>query len=42
MYRCWNCGTEHEIPAPKGASIRELQAEYNRGYNDARIFFTGV
>lgn len=26
MYKCWNCGTEHEIPASNDA--------YNRGYSD--------
>ena len=40
MYKCWNCGTEHEPIAPSGASSRELLAEYNRGYSDAQKVFT--
>ena len=27
MYKCWSCGTEHESPAPSGASNRELEAD---------------
>ena len=27
MMKCWNCGTEHELPASNDA-YRELQAEY--------------
>lgn len=34
MFRCWSCGTEHEIPAPKGASNREIQAAHAQGYSD--------
>lgn len=39
MHRCWNCGIEHEC-SDKISYSRELQAEYDRGYNDARKLFT--
>ena len=44
MIRCWFCGTEHESPAPIGASNRELEAEFARGYlegySDAEKHYT--
>ena len=46
MIRCWSCGTEHESPAPIGASNRELEAEFARGYlegySDAEKHYTNL
>ena len=40
MIRCWSCGTEHESPAPIGASNRDVAAEiidsYRLGYAKGR------
>ena len=44
MIRCWNCGTEHESPAPIGADNRDIEAAYARGYlegySDAEKHYT--
>ena len=34
MYKCWNCGTEHESPASNDAHNRDVKAEYAKGYLD--------
>jgi hypothetical protein len=34
MFKCWSCGTEHELPAPIGANHRDIKAEYSQGYLD--------
>ena len=41
MIRCWSCGTEHESPAPIGASNREIEAAYEKGYADGYKDFAG-
>ena len=34
MFRCWNCGTEHEERASNDAHNREIQAAHAQGYLD--------
>ena len=36
MYKCWNCGTEHEEQASNDAYNRG----YKRGYEDAKKYYT--
>ena len=35
MYKCWNCGTEHELLASDDAYSRGYRDGYNKGYKDA-------